>query len=251
MKISIITVAYNSASTIRDTIESVLAQSYRNIEYILIDGDSYDNTLDIIKEYEPKFEGRLRWVSAKDNGIYDAMNKGLSRTTGDVVAILNSDDVYCDTCALEKVIAVFKKNDRLDSVYADMVYVSHDDTSHIVRRWTTGVQRPFRIGWHTAHPTLYIKREMFEKYGNYNLDLKLASDFELMLRFFEKHNMSTYYLNETLVSMRLGGASNKNLKNILSQNVECLRAFRMNRIKVNPFLYPWFRILPKLLQFLK
>jgi len=251
MKISIITVAYNSASTIRDTLESVLAQTYQDIEYVLVDGDSYDNTLAIIKEYEPKFAGRLRWVSAKDNGIYDAMNNGLAIVTGDVVAILNSDDVYCDVSALEKVVSVFKMNEKLDSVYADMVYVSHDDTSRVVRRWTTGLQRPFKTGWHPAHPTMYIKRELFAKYGNYNLEFKLASDFELMLRFLEKHKMSTYYLKETLVSMRLGGASNKNLRNILSQNLECIRAFRINGLKVNPILYPWFRILPKLLQFVK
>src|SRR5665647_3569319 len=114
MKISIITVAYNSASTIRDTIESVLAQTYQNIEYILVDGDSYDNTLEIIKEYEPMFGGRIRWVSAKDKGIYDAMNNGLAIVTGDVVAILNSDDVYCDTCALEKVVSVFNKMKSLN-----------------------------------------------------------------------------------------------------------------------------------------
>lgn len=251
MKISIITVAYNSASTIRDTIESVLAQTHQDIEYVLVDGDSRDNTLAIIKEYEPKFAGRLCWVSAKDNGIYDAMNNGLAIASGDVVAILNSDDVYCDARAIEKVVSVFNNNEKLDSVYADMVYVSHDDTSRVVRRWTTGLQRPFRTGWHPAHPTMYIRRELFSKYGNYNLEFKLASDFELMLRFLDKYKISTFYLKETLVSMRLGGASNKNLINILSQNIECVRAFRINGLKVNPILYPWFRILPKLLQFVK
>jgi len=251
MKISVITVAYNSASTIRDTIESVLAQTHQDIEYVLVDGDSRDNTLAIIKEYEPKFAGRLCWVSAKDNGIYDAMNNGLAIVSGDVVAILNSDDVYCDIHALEKVVSVFNNNEKLDSVYADMVYVSHDDTTRVVRRWTTGLQRPFRTGWHPAHPTMFIKRGLFTKYGNYNLKFKLASDFELMLRFLDKYKISTFYLKETLVSMRLGGASNKNLINILSQNIECVRAFRINGLKVNPILYPWFRILPKLLQFVK
>lgn len=251
MKISIITVAYNSASTIRDTIESVLAQTHQDIEYVLVDGDSRDNTLAIIKEYEPKFAGRLCWISAKDNGIFDAMNNGLAIVSGDVVAILNSDDVYCDARALEKVVTVFNNNEKLDSVYADMVYVSHDDTTRVVRRWRTGLQRTFRTGWHPAHPTIFIKRELFSKYGNYNLEFKLASDFELMLRFLDKYKISTFYLKETLVSMRLGGASNKNLINILSQNIECVRAFRINGLKVNPILYPWFRILPKLLQFVK
>jgi glycosyltransferase involved in cell wall biosynthesis len=251
MKVSIITVSYNSASTIRDTIESVLKQTYTDIEYIIIDGDSKDGTIDTIKNYESMFAGRMKWISEPDKGLYDAMNKGIMLATGDVIGIVNSDDLFCDIYALEKVMRIFDENKSLDSVYADLFYVAQDDTSKIVRRWITGNRKPFKNGWHPAHPTLYIKKEVYNKYGLFNLDYKLAADFEIMLRFLEKYKISTYYLQEAFVKMRLGGETNKSLKNIYNQNVECIRAFHLNGLKVNSLLYPFFRILPKLLQFRK
>jgi len=251
VKISIITVIYNSELTIRDTFDSVLAQTYSDIEYIVVDGFSNDNTVDIIKEYEPKFKGRMHWISEPDKGLYDAMNKGISMATGDVIGIINSDDLFCDKFAIEKIMKVFEENALLDSVYADLYYVSQNNTSKIIRRWTTGKQKPFKNGWHPAHPTLYIKKEVYNNYGSFNLDFKLAADFEIMLRFIEKDKITTYYLREAFVKMRLGGETNKSLKNIYLQNVECIKAFRSNGLKVNILLYPLFRILPKLLQFKK
>lgn len=249
MKISIITVSYNSELTIRDTFNSVLAQTYLDVEYLVVDGNSKDNTIELIKEYEPKFEGRMQWLSEPDKGLYDAMNKGIRMATGDVIGIINSDDLFCDDRAVEKVIRVFEQNKSLDSVYADLYYVAQNDTGKIVRHWCTGEQRKFKFGWHPAHPTFYVRREVYEKYGLFNLDFKLAADFEIMLRFLEKYKITTLYLREPLVKMRLGGETNKSYKNIFNQNVECIKAFIKNDLRVNRVMYPFFRIIPKLFQF--
>tara|TARA_R110000822_G_scaffold89201_3_gene206286 strand:+ start:24 stop:773 length:750 start_codon:yes stop_codon:yes gene_type:complete len=248
MKISIITVSYNSGKTIETTFMSVLQQTYKNIEYIVIDGGSTDNTLKIIEKYS---EIITVLVSEQDNGLYDAMNKGISLATGDVIGLINSDDLFCDPDALNKVAKVFKKNINLDSVYADLFYVSQQDINKISRRWISGIQRKFKYGWHPAHPTFYIKKTIYDRFGLFDLSFKLAADFEIMLRFLEKHNISTTYLKEPLVKMRLGGETNKSLKNIYYQNIECLRAFDKNNIKVAKFFYPFFRIIPKFFQFKK
>lgn len=249
MKISLITVCYNSKATLETTILSVLQQTYYNIEYIIIDGGSKDDTLSIVKRYEPQFNGKMRWVSELDKGLYDAMNKGIAIATGEVIGLINSDDLFCDVYALEKVMNVFVENIELDSVYADLYYVSQNDTDKVIRKWIAGKQRPFNLGWHPAHPTLYLKKEIYEKFGSFNLDFKLAADFEIMLRFFDKHKISSYYLPEAFVKMRLGGETNKSLKNIYKQNIECIKAFKFNGLNVNKVLYPFYRIVPKLLQF--
>lgn len=251
MKISIITVCYNSQMHISSAMESVLNQTYKDIEYVIIDGDSKDNTVNLIKQFEPKFEGRMKWVSEPDNGLYDAMNKGIQMATGEVIGLINSDDLFCDNYAIEKVMDIFNKNKKLDSVYADLFYVSQKNTDKIVRRWVTGMQRLFEKGWHPAHPTFYIKNEVYQNFGNFNLDFKLAADFEIMLRFLEKYKISTYYLEEPIVKMRLGGETNKSLKNIYNQNIECIKAFSLNQIAVNKLFYPFYRTIPKLLQFKK
>ena len=248
LKISIITVSYNSAKTIETTFMSVLQQTYSNIEYIVIDGGSTDNTLKIAKKYS---EIITVLVSEQDNGLYDAMNKGISLATGDVIGLINSDDLFCDPDALNKVAKVFKKNKNLDSIYADLFYVSQQDINKISRRWVSGIQRKFKYGWHPAHPTFYIKKTIYDRYGLFDLSFKLAADFEIMLRFLDKHNISTTYLKEPLVKMRLGGETNKSFKNIYYQNIECLRAFDKNNIKVAKFFYPFFRIIPKFFQFKK
>lgn len=248
MKISIITVTYNSEETLRDTLQSVLTQSYSNIEYIIVDGVSKDGTVDIIKEYEPKFNGRMRWISEPDKGLYDAMNKGFRMATGDVIGIINSDDLLAEPDAVEKVMRCFDENPDVDAVYANLYYVAQNDTSKIVRHWISGKQRPFRYGWHPAHPTFYVKREVYQQYGLFDLEFKFAADFELMLRLIEKEHIKLFYLPEPLVRMRLGGTTSKNLTNIKKGNIECIKAFRKNGLKVSR-LYPLFRLLPKLRQY--
>lgn len=248
MKISIITVCYNSAATIDKTIQSVANQTYNDIEYIIVDGYSKDETLSIIKKYESTI---TKWVSEPDKGLYDAMNKGIAMATGDIIGLINSDDLFCDNQAIEKIVAIFQDNPVLDSVYADLFYVSQYNTDKIVRRWVTGKQKKFKNGWHPAHPTFYIKKDIYNRFGGFDLDFKLAADFEIMLRFLEKYKISTYYLKEPLVKMRLGGETNRSLINIYNQNIECISAFRVNNVKLNVFLYPFLRILPKLFQFKK
>mgnify|MGYP004512142409 CR=1 FL=1 len=248
MKFSIVTVTYNSGKTLCDTIQSVLSQTYPFIEYIIVDGLSTDNTVAIIKEYEACFNGGMRWISEKDKGLYDAMNKGFRMATGDVIGIINSDDLLADPTAVEKVMAAFKEHPDADAVYADLFYVAQNDTNKLVRHWISGKQRPFRYGWHPAHPTFYVKREIYQKYGLFDLDFKFAADFELMLRLIEKEHIKLFYLPEPLVRMRLGGTTSKNLTNIKKGNIECIKAFKKNGIKVSR-LYPLFRLLPKLKQY--
>ena len=168
--------------------------------------------------------------------------------TGDVIGIINSDDLLADPTAVEKVMAAFKEHPDADAVYADLFYVAQNDTNKLVRHWISGKQRPFRYGWHPAHPTFYVKREIYQKYGLFDLDFKFAADFELMLRLIEKEHIKLFYLPEPLVRMRLGGTTSKNLTNIKKGNIECIKAFKKNGIKVSR-LYPLFRLLPKLKQY--
>lgn len=248
MKISLITVTYNSVQTLRDTIQSVLIQSYADVEYIIVDGLSKDKTLEIIKEYEALFNGRMKWISERDCGLYDAMNKGFQMATGDVIGIINSDDLISSPNAIEKVINCFEANNTIDAVYADLYYVAQNDISKIVRHWKSGSQRPFSKGWHPAHPTFYVKKEIYQRYGLFDLDFKFAADFELMLRLIDKEHIKICYLPEPLVRMRLGGVTSKNMSNIIKGNIECINAFRKNRIKVS-MLYPLYRLLPKIKQY--
>lgn len=246
MKFTLITATYNSAATIATCIASVHHQTHPDIEHIIIDGASKDNTLELIRSMPNRV---AKIVSEPDKGIYDAMNKGIALATGEVVGILNSDDLLCDPEAIEKVVRVFEADPSLDAVYADLYYVDQQDTNKIVRRWTSGEKKPFSKGWHPAHPTLYIKKKVYDAYGLFNLDFSLAADFEIMLRFIEKHQIKLHYLPERFVKMRLGGATNKNLNNIYKQNIECINAFRVNHLPVNPVLYPFYRIVPKLFQY--
>ena len=248
MKISLITVTYNSAMTLRDTIESVLSQSYPNIEYIIVDGQSQDSTLSLIKEYAPLFKGKLRWISECDHGLYDAMNQGFRLAAGDVIGIINSDDLLAEPTVIAKVMNVFREHPDADAVYADLYYVAQNDTSRIIRHWISGTQYSFKYGWHPAHPTFYVKREVYQKYGLFDLNFKFAADFELMLRLIEREHIKLIYFPEVLVRMRLGGTTSKNLTNIKKGNIECIRAFKKNGIKVS-CLYPLFRLLPKLKQY--
>lgn len=248
MKISLVTVTFNSETTLRDTIQSVLLQSYANIEYIIVDGLSSDCSVSIIKEYESSFCGKLHWVSERDKGLYDAMNKGFLMATGDIIGIINSDDLLAEPTAIAKVMETFAEHPETDAVYADLYYVAQNDTSKIIRHWVSGKQRSFRYGWHPAHPTFYVKREAYQKYGLFDLNFKFAADFELMLRLIEKYHIKLTYLPEPLVRMRLGGTTSRSFANIKKGNIECMKAFQKNDIKIS-FLYPLFRLLPKLKQY--
>lgn len=249
MKVSIITATYNSGLTLRDTIRSVLSQSYPNIEYIIIDGESKDNTLDIVSEYKDKIS---KVISEPDKGIYDAMNKGIRMATGDIVGVLNSDDFFASNNVIEKITNAFINQPDLDGVYTNLYYVKQNHPEITVRHWKSSefIKGSFTKGWHPAHPTLYLKKSIYNKYGYFDLDFKLAADFELMLRFFEKYHIKTKYLDITTVRMRLGGATSKNISNIKKGNIECIKAFKKNGIEVSP-LYLVYRLLPKLKQFFK
>ena len=189
-------------------------------------------------------------MTGKDRGIYDAMNEGFKMATGEVLALINSDDFFCDPYAMEKVARAFEDNPEVDCIYADLYYVNREDTDKIVREWVTGEQKRFAKGWLPAHPTFYVKKSVYEQYGYFDLDYKLAADFELMLRFVERYNIKLHYLPEALVKMRLGGATSKNLENIIKQNKECVKAFKTNGLPIGPF-YLFWRFLPKVKQFLR
>lgn len=236
MKISLITVTYNSASTLRDTIQSVLAQTYKNIEYIVVDGLSKDNTMDIVREYEPQFEGRMKWVSEKDCGLYDAMNKGVRMATGDVVGILNSDDFFTSNDVLEKVAAGF--DDQTDAVYGDLHYVHPDDLQHSVRYYSSKIFKRslMRMGFIPAHPTFYCRRECFDRFGYYKTDYKIAADFDLLLRFIYVNRIRIKYLPMDMVTMRTGGASTNGLKSRMGGMHEHLRSLKENGVKSNRFI---------------
>jgi glycosyltransferase len=227
MKITIITPTYNSEKTIRDTIISIQQQTYTNIEHIIIDGGSKDNTLQIIKSMG--HTGPV--ISERDNGIYDAMNKGIKIATGDIVGILNSDDFYAHNNVIKNVVKGFTTHD-CDAVYGDLVYVSAEDEKKVLRKWMAGsfTNKMFYRGWMPPHPTFFVKRELYEKYGSFNTTLKSAADYELLLRFMHVHKITPYYLNDVLVKMRAGGKSNSSLSNRIAAHKEDHLAWKLNNV---------------------
>ena len=238
MKITIITVSYNSSATIRDTIKSLLMQSYSNIEYIIVDGLSKDNTVDIIKEYESKFNGRLRWVSEKDKGLYDAMNKGIRMATGDVVGIINSDDFYHKTDVISKIADAFKQPD-VEAVFADVRFVNPENLDKTVRYYSSKNFSPnrFRFGFMPAHPTFFTYKKFFDEFGYYKTDYKIAADYELLIRFLHTNKLNYKYLPLDVMKMRTGGASTASIKSNILLNKEIVRACHENGIKT------WFPLL--------
>lgn len=248
MKITIVTATFNSGKTLRDTIESVKSQSYQDFEMIIQDGGSMDNTHEIVKEYQAVMGEKLRWIQEKDNGLYDAMNRGIGHATGDVVGILNSDDLYCDSEVLATIANTFANDNDLQCIYGNLVFVNADDIRKVERHWIGSqyVKGMFRKGWAPAHPTFYAKRECFEKYGAFKTDFDVSADFELMLRFLGKHELKNLYVPRNFVRMRLGGESTGSIKKILLGNKNIRRAFRENGYKVNAF-YTVRRLLPKAL----
>ena len=234
MKVSIITVAKNSERTIEDTMKSVLGQTYSDIEYIVVDGCSSDRTLDIVKQYESVFNGRMKWFSEQDKGIYDAMNKGISIATGDVVGILNSDDYFTSNDVIERMVAVFE-DDRVDAVYGDIHFIHDGEPDKCIRYYSSKLFRRMwlRFGLMPAHPSFYCRREIFEKAGLYKTDYKISSDFEMMVRLFYIHHLRARYLPMDFVTMRTGGASTKNVRSRLQIIKEDVRGCRENGIYSN------------------
>ena len=248
MKISIITVVYNNEKTIKDAMQSVLRQTYKNIEYVIIDGKSKDNTVNLINEYKEELG---YFISEKDNGLYDAMNKGIQATTGDVIGILNSDDLYQDLDVIAAVMERFNDDPELDILYGDLVYVKSDDTSKVVRNWKSKsyYNNFFEDANVPPHPSLFVRSKVYKEAGLFDLQYKLAADYELMLRMFKKHNFKSKYLNRLIIKMRLGGATNQSFSNIVNQNIEILKAWKNNGLQAPFYLMP-LRIFKRLLQFI-
>jgi len=230
--ISIITVCFNSDRTIQNTIDSVLYQTYSNIEYIIIDGDSSDNTVDIIKKYQHQIS---IFLSEPDNGIYDAMNKGINIATGDIIGILNSNDFYSDDRVIEQIVNKF--NDKnVDSVFANLLYVNSKNLNKAVRYFDSSQFKPdlFSYGLMPAHPTFFVKKSIYKKYGNFRTDLKIAADFDLMARFLYLNRITYCYFDKVIIIMRMGGVSTS-FRSIWTNNIEILNACNVNKIKTNAF----------------
>lgn len=228
-KISIITTTFNSESTIEDTVKSVISQSYPDIEYIIIDGKSIDTTLTIIDKYQDKIS---KIISEKDKGIYFALNKGIELATGEIIGILHSDDFYAHENVISKVVYEFEDG-TTDCVYGDLQYVDKINTDKIIRNWKSGTYQHgmFLKGWMPPHPTFFLKKEHYLKYGCFNTSLKSAADYELMLRLLHKHRLSVKYIPEVLVKMRVGGKSNVSLTNRVNANKEDRLAWKINGLK--------------------
>ena len=237
MTLTLITACYNSAAVIRTAMESVLRQAWPEIEYLVIDGGSTDGTVEIIREYEPKFGGRMKWISERDQGLYDALNKGIRMSTGDVVGILNADDFFAADDSVAHVAQVFFDS-TVDCVFGDVRFVYATDLTRPVRYYSSKYFRPWlsRLGYLPAHPTFYCKRELFEKNGCYHTDYRIAADHELLIRFLVKAKMRYRYLSEVLVVMRMGGMSTRSVENTMILNRENVRACRSNGIYTNRFM---------------
>jgi glycosyltransferase involved in cell wall biosynthesis len=246
MKISVITATYNSAATVKDTLASIRGQDHPDIEHIIVDGRSADNTLAIVAAF-PHVQ---KIISEKDKGIYDAMNKGIRLATGDVIGILNSDDVYIDPSVLSNVAKAFS-DPAVMTVYADLQYVYPADLDRVKRTWITGTfkKRNFYYGWMPPHPTFFVRKEVYDQAGLFNTDLHSAADYELMLRILLKHGLPAYYIPRVIVKMRAGGVSNSSLRNRLRANKEDRLAWKLNGLK--PYFFTlYLKPLRKITQFI-
>lgn len=236
MTISIITATFNGAATVRDTIESVLKQTYKDVEFIIKDGGSKDDTLDICREYEPRFGGRMKIISCPDTGIYDAMNQGIEAATGDVVGILNSDDFYTSDDVLATINAALERDD-CDAVYGDIHYVKSDNLERCVRYYSSRnfTRERMMQGYIPAHPSFYCRREVYQKYGLFDTSFRVAADFEQLLRLIYIEKIRIKYIEKDFVTMRMGGASTSGIKSHVRIMKDHLRAFKKNKIKNNVF----------------
>lgn len=241
MEITIITVCYNSASHIEDAINSVADQDYQEIEHIVIDGNSDDGTQQILDKYSCKI---ANWISEPDRGIYDAMNKGIKKANGDVIGILNSDDFYFDNQVLTKVAKAFS-DEETDAVFGDLIFVDPTDLSQTVRTYSSNSWHPgkFAKGYMPAHPTFFVRKKFYEKYGLFETDYKIAADYEMLIRLLYVHQLNYKYLPLKMVKMRKGGVSSNGIRSNITLNNEIIRACRKHGIKTNAFkIYPkYFR----------
>lgn len=246
MKVSIITVCYNSASTIKDTIESVINQTYKNIEYIIVDGGSTDSTLAIVSSFGDKVS---KIISEPDSGMYNAMNKGIRIATGEVVGILNSDDFFYNNLIIERIVNEFQ-NSNIEALYGDVQFVKSNSLNKVVRYYSSKYFKlsMFKFGFMPAHPSFYVIREYFERFGYYKEDYIIGADFELLLRFLLVHKLKSKYIQLPFVTMRMGGISNRSFKSNITLNREIIRACRDNGIKTNIF-FVYSKYFIKIFQF--
>ena len=228
MKISVVTAVSNRAATVGDTLRSVQSQTYEDIEHVLQDGGSTDGTLDIVKRHG---DPRMMVLSERDNGIYDAINRGKARATGDVVGFMHSDDVFAHDRVLENVAKAFA-DPQIDCVYGDLQYVAANDITRVIRHWTSGAYSRALLarGWMPPHPTFYIRRSLLEQHGTYDTSFQIAADYDAMLRWLWTHNLQPAYIPEVMVKMRVGGESNRSLGRIVQKSREDYRALRRNNV---------------------
>ena len=237
MKISVITATWNSAGTLCDTMESVLSQTYPDIEHIIVDGGSTDETMRLVREYEPRYGGRLRYVSEPDKGIYDAMNKGIGMATGEVIGILNSDDFYTSPDTVETLAGELERN-HVDAVYGDIHYVDDKDLDKCVRYYSSAGFRRWKmlLGFMPAHPSFYCRKEVYERFGLFSTSYKVAADFENLLRLIYVGKISVKYIPKDCVTMRTGGASTSGLASHRQILADHVRAYRENHVRSNTLL---------------
>jgi glycosyltransferase involved in cell wall biosynthesis len=247
MKVSLITVTYNSSRYLQNAIQSVYNQDYPDIEYIIVDGGSTDETVSIIEQNASCI---TKWISEKDNGMYDAINKGMKMATGDVIGILNSDDMLASKDVISKIAYCFKEQ-KVDSIFGDLLYVEAEETSKVHRFWKgmTYNRKSFNLGWMPAHPTFYVRREIVEELGGYETHYFSAADFELMTRYLYKHRISAYYLPELIVKMRKGGMSNGSFKKRFRANRRDYLALKRNEVPF-PLIVSMIKPLRKLPQYI-
>lgn len=233
MKVTVITVTYNSEQFINQCISSVLEQTYQDVEYIIIDGNSSDSTLKIVRSFPD-----ILYVSEPDNGIYDAINKGIKMATGDLVGILNSDDFFNHKNVLARIVQEFQENEQIDAVFADVSFIDRVNPGKTLRYYSSKFFKPwmFKFGFQPAHPTLYVKKDVFNSHGLYRPDLKIAGDFEFMLRIFLKERIRFKYIDDLWVKMRVGGASTSGVQSLVLLNKEIIRSCRSNGIYTNQWM---------------
>ncbi len=228
MKVSIITATYNSIETIEESIKSVLSQDYQDIEFIIVDGCSTDGTKELLKKYNSKID---RIISEPDKGIYDALNKGINLSTGDIIGFMHSDDLFHDSYVIKNIANSFQEK-NIDGIYGDLIYVKKDNPDDIIRYWKAGKfsNRKLKLGWMPPHPTLYLRKKIYNSYGCFDTSYKIAADYDFILRVLSKPDVSIKYLPNVFVKMRVGGASNRSIKNILEKSNEDYKAIKSNSV---------------------